>query len=151
MGGGFSKAELLTVDDDPKSTAEKLDPNSFPVKRDFKVLKIFCNKHEIEQKDVSKVFRMYLTSAEAYLRKFQIAVIDIKGKFLDQTKNIQVREGQCVVCRVQSAEPCGAVSVCSLQCAVCSAVQCSVQCAVCSVQCAVCSVQCAVCSVQCAV
>ena len=94
MGGGFSKTELLTVDDDPKSTAEKLDPNMFPVKRDFRVLKTFCNKHQIEQKDVISVFRMYLSSTEAYIRQFQIAVLDVKGKFLDQTKNIQVKEQQ---------------------------------------------------------
>ena len=93
MGGGTSRAAegiLLTIDKDPKSTTEKFTRLAFNNNTEFEVLKLFCAKHQLTQSDLVKVFKKYCSSEEAYFRQFHIATLDVKKKFLDQTKLLKV-------------------------------------------------------------
>ena len=94
MGCGSSKVALLTVDDEEKAKeveTPKFDTNVFPVNREFRILKRFCQKHGIEQHHLMTVFKRYLTSDEAILRHYRVSVIDIKRGFLKLSRLNQVR------------------------------------------------------------
>lgn len=53
-------------------------------------LKSFSQRYKIAQKDLVRVFTIYLSHDEVYLREFRIKTMDPRNRFLHQTKLMQV-------------------------------------------------------------
>lgn len=58
-------------------------------KREWSILKKFCNKRDIKQVDLNAVYKKYLSSEDVFIRDFRVKLIDLKVPFLRQSKLMQ--------------------------------------------------------------
>lgn len=56
---------------------------------EWETLKMFCQKYDIEQRDLVMVFKVYLSSDEAYIRDFRVKFAHLKVKFLGYSRVTQ--------------------------------------------------------------
>ena len=92
---GSNKSKLLSVDEKHNNSKQGKAPgftkNLFAKKSDFELLKEFCNKYSINQRDLVIIFSCYLSNEKAFLRDFRIGLLEFKAKFLKHSKLIQVK------------------------------------------------------------
>jgi hypothetical protein len=91
MGNILYARHILNVDADInyEDKTFSFSRNVFQ-KFEWDALKLFCNKHFIQQKQLVVVFHRYLSSNEATLRKFFVQTMDLKEIYLNKTKLMQV-------------------------------------------------------------
>eukprot|EP00602_Paraphysomonas_sp_CaronLab_P003381 CAMPEP_0185023664 /NCGR_PEP_ID=MMETSP1103-20130426/6312_1 /TAXON_ID=36769 /ORGANISM="Paraphysomonas bandaiensis, Strain Caron Lab Isolate" /LENGTH=458 /DNA_ID=CAMNT_0027556355 /DNA_START=80 /DNA_END=1453 /DNA_ORIENTATION=- len=83
MGGGVS---ALQVNDDKKHPGYGIGFSKAMFSHsEWNTLKTFCNEHNIWQIDLNRLFKQYLSSEEALLRRMKVAPQDFKNKFVDHS------------------------------------------------------------------
>jgi hypothetical protein len=89
MGVLFAKeVEMLNVMDNKKHPGYGLGfaKSIFKKKKEWNVLKKFCNKHDIWQIHLNILFKHFLSHDEVYLRQFRIRTADCKNYFKDYSQ-----------------------------------------------------------------
>lgn len=77
------EVDALNVMSDPKLPGYGIGFSKlmFKKKKEWNVLKAFCNKHNITQASLNIVFNKFLNNKEVYLRDFRVKTSDVKNYF----------------------------------------------------------------------
>lgn len=79
------KKDVMSVDPVPNRRTKVFAKQIFR-RYEWIVLKTFCQRYKISQKDLIRIFEKYLSHEEVYLRDFRVRTDDIKVLFLHQSK-----------------------------------------------------------------
>lgn len=84
--------EMLTVTEDKNSPGFGLGFSKVMFKRhkDWTVLKEFCERYNINQKDLNRIYAKYLNHDEVYIRQYRVRTVDTKNHF--STMPLALRE-----------------------------------------------------------
>jgi len=86
-----AKIDVYFVEDEVKSNENKgigFSKKMFK-KKEWSILKKFCNKRNIKQVDLNAIYKKYLSSEDVFIREFRVKIVDIKLPFLKQSKLMQ--------------------------------------------------------------
>jgi hypothetical protein len=86
---GMKEAEAMSVDLVPNRKL-KVFPRQIFRKYEWVTLKAFCQKYNVQQIDLIRVFTAFLSHDEVYFREFRVRTVDTKNKFKGQSQLMQV-------------------------------------------------------------